>query len=118
MRAGALALLALGGCGSTSEPATGDIAKDLKHADPRFRIEAARAAVQAERRDLAPLLIETLGDEDPAVRMWASVALRKLTGQDFDFKPHGTPAEREESVRRWLEWARSAVASDPRPKDG
>ena len=112
------------GCSSTVDPASGDPRLDLRHADPRVRIDAARQAVSESRTDLCGLLVRNLSDRDGAVRLFSSVALRKLTGQDFDFKAHGTLTERQESIERWTRWleaegliARDAGRVDPPPED-
>ena len=107
------ALLLAAACKATYLPATGDIATDLEHRDPRVRLQAAEQAVSQGRTDLLPDLVDALEDRDPAVRMFASVALRKLTGKDFGFKPHGSPAERQEAVRQWRVW----IARDQTPRD-
>jgi len=93
------------GCSSTLEPPSGDPALDLVHADPRLRSRAARAAVDLERMDLIPSLIERLGDRDEAVRFFCSLALRRLSGEDFGFLPHGTLIERQQAIARWRRWA-------------
>jgi hypothetical protein len=97
-------LLALTGCASTSEPATGDLARDLRHPDPRIRAYATKQVAEAQRTDLLDPLIQNLSDPDPAVRMFSAVALRKLTGQDLDFRPYGTVSEREAGIDRWKRW--------------
>jgi hypothetical protein len=112
------AALILAGCSSTSEPLTGDIARDLQHADPRFRAQAARLAVEQNRVDLAPDLVKVLSDDDAAVRMWAGIALRKLTGQDFDFRPYAGPVERDEAIGRWESWLRAEAGEQARRTDG
>ena len=91
-------------CSSTTEPPSGDPRVDLRSGDPRIRIHGARVAAEASRLDLLEDLSLTLSDPDPAVRMFAEIALRKITHKDFDFKPHGTTAEREEARARWVEW--------------
>ena len=109
-----VALFAAGGagCSSTAVPSTGVIELDLEHEDPRFRIHAAARAVAEDRTDLVPALVERLSDPDPAVRMFAGAALRKLTGKDFDFSPHGSAAEREAAVERWRAWLEARAEAD------
>ena len=102
-----LVVLTASGCSSTTVPATGILEVDLRHEDPRVRISAAGEAVAKNRVDLVPRLIQNLLDGDGAVRMFTAVALRKLTGQDFDYKAHGTESEREEAIRRWEAWAKA-----------
>ena len=86
------------------------VAVDGHHYVPNA-LGAGAVAVVVER--LLPELVDALEDRDPAVRMFASVALRKLTGKDFGFKPHGSPAEREEAIRQWRVW----IARDQTPQD-
>jgi hypothetical protein len=96
--------LLLVGCAPTLAPATGDLRLDLQHDDPRIRIDATRAAVSESRIELAGILVANLSHADDAVRLFSSVALRKLTGHDFGYKPHGTPGEREAAIARWRKW--------------
>jgi hypothetical protein len=95
------------GCSSTSEPATGDILLDLEHRDPRVRILASERVVAEGKIELAPRLVKNLADPDGAVRMFTAVALRKLTGQDFGYKPFGLPTEQVEAVNAWNVWLAS-----------
>ena len=99
--------LLLVGCRSTLDPASGDPRLDLQHADPRVRIGAAEQAVRQSRLDLCGLLVKNLSDRDGAVRLFSSVALRKLTGEDFDYKAYGTLVERRESLELWTKWLES-----------
>lgn len=96
--------ISLVGCSSTSDPASGDPRLDLEHADPRVRIRAAEQAVRETRIDLCELLVKNLSDRDGAVRLFASIALRKLTSEDFGYKSHGTLLERREAIERWKRW--------------
>ena len=96
---------------STLTPSTGDLRRDLGHSDPRIRIDASLEAVHEKRRDLAFVLVENLADSDGAVRLFSAVALRKLTGKRFDYKPHGTLAERTEAAARWRSWLHSQESS-------
>ena len=97
-------LLGSSSCASTSDPASGDLAADLHHKDPRVRVEALIQAQREGRVDLIDLLLENLGHNDGPVRMVSATALRRLTGEDFGFKPYGTPAEQVDAVGRWQCW--------------
>jgi hypothetical protein len=92
------------GCASTNAPATGNLVVDLKHQDPRVRIDAAMRTVAEKRLELAAELVDNLSDRDGAVRLFSAAALRKLTGQDFAYKPHGTPEEQRIAIERWRLW--------------
>lgn len=103
-------------CRSTLEPPTGELRLDLRHDDPRVRVLAARQAVEelgpgkepdapsTRRREVLDLLVKNLEHRDGAVRFFTAIALRKLTGQDLGFLPHGTPDERARAVERWRAW--------------
>lgn len=106
----------VGGCGSTSEPATGDARVDILSTDPRIRILATRAAAEEQRGDMTDVLTMALGDPDPAVRMFADIALRKLTGRDFDYKPYGTVSERAAAQELWAQYFAEAKAVGKRPE--
>ena len=100
----AAAALGLAGCSSTSDPATGDLRLDLHHRDPRVRLEAAFAAAEAGRTDLAGDLVRNLEDRDESVRFITGIALKRMTGRDFGFLSFGDPRSRAEAVGRWRRW--------------
>ena len=52
-------------------------------------------------------LIDRLDDEVAEVRLFAVLALRKMTGQQFGFRAHDLPLRRSEAVERWRDWAKS-----------
>src|SRR5262249_19040992 len=52
-------------------------------------------------RDQVPRLVNLLEDDDPAVRMYAILSLRRLTGQDFGYHYYDSDAERAVAVARW-----------------
>jgi hypothetical protein len=109
---------AVAGCSSTSAPATGDILLDLRHEDPRVRSQAAKAAVEGNRRDAIPLLVRNLSDPDGAVRLFNAIALRKLTGIDHGYSPYDPPEVREVAIAEWRAWAAAqGLAVPPAPGD-
>lgn len=109
-------------CASTSVPATGDTALDLRHEDPRVRAAAAKRAVLEGRKDLIPLLVANLSDPDGAVRLFTAVALRKLTGEDHGYNPSDPPGARARAVEEWNAWlaspARTAESPGATPAPG
>jgi len=108
-----------GGCSSTSVPATGDVLLDLRHEDPRIRSQAAKAAVEGNRRDAIPLLVRNLSDPDGAVRLFNAIALRKLTGIDHGYSPYDPPEVREVAIAEWKAWAAAqGLAAPPASGDG
>jgi 23S rRNA A2030 N6-methylase RlmJ len=61
-----------------------------------------------------------LGSDDPAVRLYAIVALEKITGERRGYSPYDPPYEREQAIERWVAalkdgpGAESAGTDDPR----
>ena len=83
------------GCNSAGER------KALSSPSP---VERARATVTlAEQRDAASVhkLVDLLEDPDQAVRMYAIIALRRLTGEDYGYRYYAREAERRPAVERW-----------------
>lgn len=67
-------------------------------------IARARATVAlAEQRDPAAVhkLVDLLEDPDQAVRMYAILALQRMTGEDFGYRYYDREAERRPAVERW-----------------
>ena len=99
------------GCSSTSEPASGDLRLDLRHKDPRIRMDAAYRAASEARLDLLDLLVLNLSDRDESVRFFTGIALKKLADRDFGYRSHGSLLSREEAIGRWRRWIESRGAS-------
>jgi HEAT repeat protein len=102
-----LALLSLGGCGSTPKPRRIEAGTDLHHPDPKRRTRAVQDV--AARHDAAriPDLIELLDDRDDSVRLVAAGALTELTGRESDYRPFAPRAQRLESQDAWRAWYES-----------
>lgn len=99
------------GCTATTHPATGDLRADLRHKDPRVRMNSAFLSAEAGRRDLVDVLILNLSDQDESVRFLTAIALKRLTGQDFGFRSPSSLKDREEAIARWNEWFQSSSFS-------
>lgn len=69
--------------------------------DPAAKLYAIRAAGEAQDQDAIPHLIEQLDCDDAAVRMYAIVALEKITGQRLGYDPYAPAHKRREAVNRW-----------------
>jgi hypothetical protein len=75
--------------------------------DVNERILAVRQAAEQRDKSAVPLLVDRLEDEDEAVRLFAILALDKLTGQRFGYD-YGQPANRRaKSVELWREYVKS-----------
>lgn len=101
----ASANLALGGCASRSG---GGSLADLEHRDPLRRTLAVLAAGQSGDVSAAPVLVDRLEDEDPAVRAAAEPALQRLLGKRMiECRPG-------ESRFAWAERFRASLLQDDR----
>ena len=96
-----VAALALGGCAQET------LATRLASDDPRVRVSGVYDAQQVPGAETDVRLIHLLVDEDVSVRMFASTALAKRTGQRFGYLPAATLAERAAAVRQWVQWCES-----------
>lgn len=94
----------LSGCASSDDPATGILHIDLMHRDPVVRLEATLRAESQNRVDLIELILENLEHNDINVRMVNGLALKRMTGKDFEFRPHDPPFRRTEAISRWRAW--------------
>lgn len=70
----------------------------------RYPVDRARAVVKlAEAGDVSAVhrLVELLDDDDAAVRMYAILALQRLTGQSYGYAYYGSQQQRSEAIQRW-----------------
>lgn len=101
----ASANLALGGC--VSRNGGGSLA-DLEHRDPLRRAKAVLAAGRSGDAAAAPMIVDRLEDEDPAVRAAAEPALQRLLGKRMIERRPG------ESRFAWAERFRASLLQDDR----
>jgi len=91
----------VGGCGPwTAAP----LIERLQDEDPATRARAAVEAGEQGDRRAVPYLIDRLTDRERAVRMFAILALEKITGERRGYRPFGAAAEQEQAARRWRRW--------------
>src|SRR5882672_4351869 len=90
-----LAIL-LAGCGRVG-PFRARIGSD----DVNERILAIKQAGEQKDRAAVPLLVDRLEDEDDAVRLFAIVALEKITGERFGYDYGQSAVLRTEAVEKW-----------------
>jgi hypothetical protein len=62
-----------------------------------------RAGLSHDRAAL-PQLVESLNDDDPAVRMFAIVSLEKFSRDRFGYEYYLDEEQRKPSIARWREW--------------
>ena len=70
---------------------------------PAAKLYAIQRAGERRDADAIPELIHQLNSDDPAVRMYAIVALEKITGERRGYSPYAPPAQRDRAVERWVE---------------
>lgn len=76
----------------------------------RYPLDRARAIVDAaERGDAESVhqLVTLLEDDDGAIRMYAILALERLSGQTYGYRYHDPEPARAEAVRRWRDALRA-----------
>lgn len=80
--------------------------------DPQERTAALLDAARNNDKTAIPQLIVMLGSSDPAERMLASEALRRLTGMNFGYH-HSDPAwRRGVSIDTWRRWWEQQTQED------
>ena len=109
----AVVFLALGGCGASGQPSQ-DISRGLQNEDPSQRVQAAVQAGNARMPQAVPLLVDRLDDQDVEVRFAAIGALRRITGEDFDYRFNEPADLRAPAVGRWRQWL--ARENKPAPR--
>jgi HEAT repeat protein len=95
LTAGITLTLAAAGCSAS--------ATRQQFASP-YPLDRARAAVQAAEHgdgDAIHKLVDLLDDDDRAVRMYAILALERLTGDTFGYVYYADEASRAAAVERW-----------------
>ena len=105
-------------CGCT--PRGQELYVQFQHEDPAVRLQAVRRAGQLKDPKSIPYFIDRLTDSEREIRMFAIVALEKITGQTMGYRHYGPRAERAEAVRRWRQWLErrqeGGAATRPREK--
>ena len=100
MRRGIVSLLiivAAAGCSPRAEVGSFD------SPDPQAKLYAIIRAGNEKNRAAIPHLIDALGSDDQAVRMYAIESLRRITGHTKGYVYYAAPKKRDEAIARWLE---------------
>jgi hypothetical protein len=92
----------LGGCAPKGER----LRVLLEDRDPSVQVRAIRAVAEQERHELIPALIDRLDDEDPAVRLYAILALEKLTGTRHGYDYAASSVDRQVAIDQWRDEVR------------
>lgn len=74
-----------------------------------------RAAMEQDRSAL-PRLVESLNDDDPAVRMFAIVALEKFSRDRFGYEYYLDEEQRKPAIAKWREWLKQQEQPGAQPE--
>ncbi len=98
MIAGSVGVTALvtTGCGPPATEARFD------SANPAAKLYAIEKAARSGDTSALPQLVEQLDSDDPAVRLLAIEALRRLTGEDYGYAHDDPPPLRRAAIKRWV----------------
>jgi len=69
--------------------------------NPATLLYAIQEAGESRDESSIPNLVESLENDDPAVRMMAIVALEEITGQRLGYQPYASSVARAPAVSRW-----------------
>ena len=96
----ALVAACLSGCG----PPAKSLYERMQAEDSQVRLDAVHEAGEKKDAKAAPYLVDRLTDTEPVVRMFAILALEKITGDRMGYEYYGPAAKRDEAVQRWRDW--------------
>jgi HEAT repeat protein len=92
--------------------------KGFESGDPIVRSRTIQMAAQRGDHGALPLLVNRLEDEDEGVRLFAIVALEKLTGDRLGYNYADPAPQRARAVKRWRAYLESVDKSASRPATG
>ena len=98
-------IVVLVGC-VASTPEAGTVYQRLQNEDPAVRGAAILEAGNTKNAKTVPLLIERLSDTESDIRIFAGIALRKITGKDFGWRSWDSRIDRDNAIGRWRQWAK------------
>jgi hypothetical protein len=84
--------------------------------EPRVKIDAIIQAARTRDRQALPGLVEQLDSDDPAVRLFAIGALRRITDWRFGYNPFQPPERSREAIDRWARAVEQELARSPEPE--
>lgn len=93
-------LILVSGCGPRRLP----YPQALDSPRPEERATAIKHAAEIGDRDVIPLIIDRLEDDDEGVRFFAILALERLTGTRLGYDYSAAPGERRRAVERWRQY--------------
>ncbi len=100
-------LVVWSGCANQADVLT----RQLESKDPAERIRAIHAVGEQQIEALLPALVNRLDDADVAVRLYAIVALEKLTGTRLGYDYAAGSDRRREAVASWRRFVEERAGS-------
>ena len=94
--------LALAGC--TGGEGGRSLHLRLQDPDPEVRMKAMAEAAGAKDPQAVPYIVTDLSNDDGDVRLFASLALEKITGQTMGYEYFQPREQREKAVTLWKQW--------------
>jgi hypothetical protein len=110
-RAGLILIFALSSLACRGKLPTPNVAAPEVEA----KIPGIKRAGEAHDRSALPALVDSLGDDDPAVRLFAIAALEKFTGDRFGYEYYFDEEQRKPSLARWREWLKQQQQQEEQP---
>lgn len=105
-----IALLPIG-CNSGD----GSLYEGLQSEDPAVRLDAVARAGELKDPKAVAYLVDRLTDSESEIRMFAAIALEKITGQTHGYRHFDPPVRRAEAVAAWREWLKDNHRKYPAP---
>jgi len=80
------------------------------------KIPGIKRAGETRDRSALPQLVDSLNDDDPAVRLFAIAALEKFTGDRFGYEYYLDEDQRKPAVARWRAWLKQEEQPPQQPQ--
>ncbi|MDP7163462.1 MAG: HEAT repeat domain-containing protein [Phycisphaerae bacterium] len=94
----------------------GDVCAELQDEDPAVRLAAVHRAGRQKVSEAAPYLVDRLTDSEEEVRMFAVLALERVTGVDrasHPYRYYHDALQREKAADWWRERIRERREGEP-----
>lgn len=76
------------------------------------RMQACKRAAESQDHSVLGILVDRLDDDDEGVRLYAILALEKLTGTRLDYEYHAPEPLRQRAVKRWRAYLSESGAGE------
>lgn len=80
------------------------IKTSLTAQDPSAKVPAIKEAADTDNEQAVGKLVKALSSDDPAVRLFAAEALKRITGQTLGYSAYADEPDRKRAVGRWNQY--------------